>query len=174
MGRPRLARDDLYALAVNGHGQDRAASLGNGLLHTIAGIRLDEQDDASAAPGPADFAGQGAVSPGVFDDTVNDFRRDGGQVALSKGPLFAHQAARFGPVGLFESQTHFLRDVGNALQTILDRALAADVRFVNFPIIDAVLARLPGVADDHAALEFVEIHAKLDAVFSSGWLQRRG
>src|SRR6266850_2214178 len=38
----------------------------------------------------ADFAGQRAVSACVFDDAINGLRRDGGQVALSKGPFFAH------------------------------------------------------------------------------------
>src|SRR5471030_2357702 len=39
--------------------------------------------------------------------------------------------------------------------------------FKNFPIVDAVLARLAGVADHDAALEFIEIHAQLYAALAA-------
>src|SRR5258707_5961191 len=122
----------------------------------------------ATATGSADFTCQRAVAASVVDNPVNGLRGDGGQVPFAEGPLFAHQAPSLGPVGFFESQAHFLSYFGNALEAVLHSALAADVRLEDFPVVDAVLARLAGVSDHHAALEFVEIHAQFDAMLTAG------
>jgi len=54
--------------------------------------------------------------------------------------------------------------------------LPPNLRFENFPIVDAVLAGLAGVTDHHPALEFVEIDAQLHAMLAAGavrWRRRR-
>ena len=42
------------------------------------------------------------------------------------------------------------------------------MRFVDFPIVDAMLARLAGITDDHATLEFVQIHTQFNAMLTAG------
>src|SRR5713226_4527952 len=42
------------------------------------------------------------------------------------------------------------------------------MRLKNFPVVDAVLARLAGVSDHYAALEFVQIDAQFDAMLTAG------
>src|SRR5713226_4391643 len=41
------------------------------------------------------------------------------------------------------------------------------MRLKNFPVVDAVLARLAGVSNHHTALEFVEIDAQFDAMLTA-------
>src|SRR5208282_4599239 len=108
------------------------------------------------------------VTPRAFDDTVYRLGGDGREVALAEGPFFAHEAARFVPIGLFQGEAHFLRDIGDSLEAILYGALATDLRFENFPIVDAVLPWFSGVADQDAAFELVQVDAQLDAVFTAG------
>ena len=51
----------------------------------------------------------------------------------------------------------------------MDRTLAADVGFEHFPIVNAVLAGLAGVAEQDAALEFIQIDAEFDAMLATRW-----
>src|SRR6266581_2005413 len=162
-----LARHHLDALTVDGHGQNFGARLTNGRLYTIPSVRLDKENHTAAASGSANFARQRAVAPGVVDDPIDGSRRDGGQVPFAEGPLFAHQAARLGPIRFFESQAHFLSYFRNAFKAVLYGALAADVRFENFPVVDAMLTRLAGVSNHYAALKFVEIDAQFDAMLTA-------
>src|SRR5712692_2295091 len=163
-----LARHDLDALAVDGHGQNIGARLLNGGLHAIPGVWLDQKDHTATATGSADFACQSAVAAGVVDDPVNGLRGNGGQVSLAEGPFLAHQAAGFGPVRFFESKAHLLSNFGNTLEAVLHGALAADMRLEDFPVVDTMLARLAGVTDHDTALEFVEIDAQFDAMLTTG------
>src|SRR5580692_763398 len=95
-----LARDHLDALAVDRDRQNLAASLDDGRFDAGAGIRFDEQDDATAAARAADLAGQSAVAPRASNDAVYRPGRDGGQIPFAEGPLFSHQASGLVPVGL--------------------------------------------------------------------------
>src|SRR2546422_9060291 len=120
-------------------------------------------------PAPQTLPASAPLRRGAVDNAVDGLRRDRGQISLAEGPLFLHQAASFGPVGFFECQAHLLSDVGNALQAVLHGELAADVRLVDFPVVYAVLARFPGIADHHTALEFVQVHAQFNAMLTAGW-----
>src|SRR5258705_3729454 len=97
------AGQDWDALAVDGNGQTLGTRLTNGLFHTFPGVWFDQEDHTAASARSADLARQRAIATGVVDDPVDGLRRDRGQVSLAEGPLFAHQAAGFGPVGFFES-----------------------------------------------------------------------
>src|SRR5271163_4191441 len=99
--------------------------------------------------------------PRPFDDPIYRFGGDRGKVPFAEGPLFAHEATGFVPVGLFQGKAHLLRDVGDSFEAVLHGAFATDLRFEDFPIVDAVLARLSCVADHDAAFEFVEVDAQL-------------
>ncbi len=48
---------DLDAGAVDLHGEDLASGGGDGGLDALAGFGLDEEDDAAATSGAANFAG---------------------------------------------------------------------------------------------------------------------
>src|SRR5882757_5578998 len=128
-----LTRNNLDALAVDGHGENFATSFANGVLHALAGVRFDQKDDAAAAAGSADFAGQSAITARVVNHTIDRLCGDGRQVALAERPLLAHQAARFGPIRFFKSQAHLLGDFGNPLQAVLNGAIAADLCLEDFP-----------------------------------------
>src|SRR5229473_1451429 len=163
-----LAGYDLDALAVDAHGQNLGASFADGGFHALAGVRFDQKDHAAASARSADLARQRTIAAGVVDHAIDGLRRDGGQVSLAEGPLFAHQAAGFWPVWLFQRHTHFLCNFRDAFQAFLHGALAADLRFKDFPVVDAMLARFAGVADHHAALKLVEIDAQFDAMLAAG------
>src|SRR5260370_19155134 len=96
-----LAGRDLDSLAVNGHGQNLGASVTNGRFHAFPGVWLDKKDHAAASTRSADFARQRAIAAGVVNNAVDGLRRDRRRVSLSEGPLFAHQAAGLGAVGVF-------------------------------------------------------------------------
>ncbi len=57
---------------------------------------------------------------------------------------------------------------------MLDGPFAADLSFEDFPVVDAVPARLAGVTDQDAALEFIEIDAQFDAMLAAGGKFNRG
>src|SRR5208282_5299373 len=88
-------------------------------------------------------------------------------------PLFPHQPSRLVPVRLLHGEAHFLRHLGDALEAILHGAFAADLRFEDFPIVDAVLPRLSRITNGDAAFQLVEIDAQLDAVLAA-WLKLDG
>src|SRR6267378_2713770 len=163
-----LARYDLDALAVDAHEEDLCASFTDGLFHALAGVWFNQKDHAAASARSAYFSGQCAIAAGVFDHAVDGLRRNSGQISHAEGPLLAHQAAGFIPIGFFQRHAHFLGNFRDALQTFLDGALPSDLRFENFPIVDPVLARLAGVADHHAALELVQVHTQFDAMLAAG------
>src|SRR5207248_5751001 len=104
----------------------------------------------------------------VFNDAVDGFGRDGGEVAFTEGPFLPHEASGFPPVGPLKSDAHALGNLGNSLETLLHGALAPDLRFENFPVVDAMLAGLARIADHHAALQLIKIDAKLDAMLTAG------
>src|SRR6202030_4593820 len=60
-----------------------------------------------------------------------------------------------------------LRNVGDFLHAVLYRALAVNVRFKNFPVVDAMLAWLTGVADHDAPFQLIQIQAQLYAMLSA-------
>src|SRR5205823_6062530 len=101
-------------------------------------------------------------------------RRDGRQVSLAEGPFLAHEAASLLPIGFFHGYAHFLGHFRNALEAVLHRALAPDMRLEDFPVVDAMLARLAGVSDHHAALKLVEIDAQFNAMFAAGRMEKLG
>src|SRR5580700_8146580 len=82
-----LTRDHLDALAVDGHRQNITAGLDDGRFHARAGIRLNQQDNATAAASSADLAGQSAVAPRAVNDAVYRLGRDGRQISLAERPF---------------------------------------------------------------------------------------
>src|SRR5206468_1201056 len=164
-----LAGNHLNALTVDGHGQLFGPSFTNGVFHAVASGWLDQKDNTPATARLAAFACQRAVAAGIVDDAVDGFRRDGRQVSLAEGPFLAHEAASLLPIRFFHGYAHFLGHFRNALEAVLHRALAPDMRLEDFPVVDAMLARLAGVSDHHAALKLVEIDAQFNAMFAAGW-----
>jgi hypothetical protein len=56
LGANFLARYDLDALAVDGHGEDLGASFANGPFDAFAGVRFDQKDHAAATASSAHFS----------------------------------------------------------------------------------------------------------------------
>src|SRR4029077_306128 len=111
--------------------------------------------------------GQSTISPRAIDDAVNLLGRDSRQIPPAKGPLLPHQTPGLVPVRLLHRKPHLLSDFRDSLETVLHAAFAANLGFKHFPVVDAMLARLPCVADQDAAFQFVEIDAQLDAMLAS-------
>src|ERR1700747_2294126 len=141
-----LARDDVDTLSVDGGTQNVATGLNDGLFDAVPGFRFNQEDHTAAPSGTADFPRKSAIAARVFDDAVDGFRRNRGQVAFAEGPFFAHEPPRFLPIGLLKGDAHGLSYFGDALEALLDRFLAANLGLEDFPIVDAVLAGLAGVA----------------------------
>ena len=168
-----LAEDDTNALTVNGGAQNFAAGISDSFFDAVASLGFNEEDNAATAPCATDFTGKSAIATRVFNDAVNGFRGDGRKVAFAEGPFLAHQAAGFVPIRLLEGHAHALSDFRNAPETLLDCFFATDLRFEDFPVVDAVLAGFTRVTNQNAALEFIEIDAQVDAMFAA-WGQFDG
>src|SRR5205814_6377195 len=110
-----LPGNHLNALAIDGHGQHFGPSFTNGVFHAVAGVWLDQKDNAPATARPADFACQRAVAADIVDDAVDGFRRDGRQVSLAEGPFLAHEAASLLPIRFFHGYAHFLGHFRNEI-----------------------------------------------------------
>src|ERR1700758_2547869 len=86
-----LARNDVDSLAVDGGTQNLATGINDGLFDAVAGFRLNQEDHTSTPSGTADFPRESAIAARVFNDAVDGFRRNCGQVAFAEGPFFAHE-----------------------------------------------------------------------------------
>ncbi len=152
-----LAGNDLDPLTIDAYGTDLSASLCDGLFHAFPSFWLNEENHATTTPCTTNFTGQRPVAARVFNDPIDGFRRNRGEISFAERPFLSHQAPGFLPVGLLEGQAHLLGDFGDSSETVLHSAVAADLCFEDFPVVDAVLARLAGVADRDAAFELIQI-----------------
>ena len=134
---------------------------------------IDEQSDASAPSCPANFAGQRTLTSRSGNDAVNHRRGNRGQITPAKLPFLADELAGFLPVVSIESNKEPPRYVRNAREITKDSLVAPNVPLENFPVVDAGLPGLPGVAKDEAPLELVEIASDLFAPFASGLQMNR-
>src|SRR5579883_3197050 len=169
-----LSRNDLHAVAVDLHWQERGAGAHDCFLHMGAPLRLNQQHDAATAARSADFASERAFAPGFRNDAVDHGCRNRGQIAFAEGPFGVHQAAGVAPVRRLEGLAHLLSDFGDALEVAANGLVAVGVRLEDFPVVDAGLARLAGVANNEPPLEFIEVDAQFDAMLAAGRQFDRG
>src|SRR5215471_5395786 len=159
---------DLDAGPVNFHGEKLAASVGNSFLNADPGVRFDQHYYATAAARAANFSRQRAFPARALDDAIDCFRGNCRQIAFAKIPFFAHQAAGFFPIGFLECDAHGLRHFRDALEIGANLLLAVDVRLEYFPVVDARLPRLAGVAKYEAPFEFASVEAQFNTAFATG------
>src|SRR5262249_10768225 len=150
---------DLDAGAVNGHGKELAAGIGNGLLDAGPGFRFDQHYYATTAARAADFSRKRAFPACALYDAIDRFRGNRRQIAFAEVPLFAHEAAGFRPIGFLERDAHGLRHFRNTLEIGANLLLAVDVGLEDFPVVDTRLPRLAGVAKHQASFELAGIEA---------------
>src|ERR1700682_3813615 len=164
--RRLLTGNYLNALAIDLHWEDFCSRVSNAGLHALASVRFNQQDHAAATAGAANFAGQRAFFAGSFNNAVNQFCRYGGQISFAKEPLFSHERAPLVPLCGFQCHAQQLRAFGDFLHAVLYRELAINVRLKNFPVIDAMLPWLAGVAHYDAAFQLIQVQAQLHAMLS--------
>src|SRR5215467_7498192 len=156
----RSGDGDLYPRTVDFHGQQAAACIGYGFLHAGSRLRLDQNHYATAAARPANLPREGAFSTRAVNNAVDGLGRNGRQVPFAKIPFFAHQAAGFIPIRLFEGQAHGLCHFGDPLKVASHRFLTVDMRLENLPVVYTRLPGLAGVAENQALFELAHVETQ--------------
>src|SRR5580704_12074624 len=125
------------AVAGDLEGQDAAAVVADRGRHAAGSPLLDQEDDASAAAGSTDLGGAAAVFSGDRDQLIDQGRSDAGGIGSPQFPFFAEQAGHLVPVRVQERVIHGAGDFRDALKVAKHALLTIDVRFEDFPVVNA-------------------------------------
>src|SRR4029077_7171424 len=158
---------DSHAFAIDAVRQKLASSRQNRGFHTCPRVRIDQQSHTTSAARAAHLARQGALPPRSGDDAVDHRRGDGGQIPPPKLPFLPDEPPSFLPVISTERNKEAPRYVRDARQIAKNPLIASSMPREDFPVVDAVLFRLPGIAKDEPPLEFVQVAADFLAPFAS-------
>ena len=140
-----------------------ARALGVGAEEAAAGLAR-----AGRVPGRFEPVDEGQSFSVLVDYAIDHRSRNRGQISPPQRPLLVHQAAQFRPAVADERRAHLARHVCDLLEIFLHAPPAVDVILEHFPIVDARLPRLAGVAEHQPPVELLQIARQRFAPFATG------
>src|SRR2546426_296356 len=166
-GSPDLEHGYLSPLVVTAPGKTPPAGAPHRFLDLRSSVGLNQKDQASPAARSANLSSQRTGSPGTRNNPVNLWRGDGGEVPPAEFPFLADQASDFLPGAPLKCGANLLGDPGNTLEIPVNLTVAVEVCFENFPIVDAGLAGLAGVAHHPTPFQFAKVNAEYFTILAA-------
>src|SRR6185437_15043077 len=140
-GRPKSARRllslDRQAFTRHRSPKYLAAVFPDGRSHAVLILRFSQKHHATSAASSADFRSLRAGFARYLDELFNQRRADARRICLTQLPFLPQQSCDVLPFGVRHRIMHGARNLADALKVAVNSAIAINMPFENFPVVNA-------------------------------------